>query len=211
MDVIQIEMIHKRQNENIVVFLAHGDLYFLMLYCTRCSVCRRTIRWCRSCDRNIPTPRVRLNLRRYYIYIILCAVSVYTLLHLLLLLLLRKVPVAHWVPSFQPTLCASALRRKPFPVPARARTFWVYLEYFNRRPGVSPSPPPHRGRCPRTYGFAWLRSKILSFHITHCDGYHTKAIKGSDNGSQMGPNSNCVCVFTFRPNSPRRLLRQLSE
>jgi hypothetical protein len=44
MDVIQIEMIHKRQNENIAVFLAHGDLYFLMLYCARCSTRQRAIR-----------------------------------------------------------------------------------------------------------------------------------------------------------------------
>jgi len=77
-----------------------------------------------------------------------------------------------------------------------------YLKYFNRRSGASPRVPPVR---------VTIQSKILSFHITHCDGYHTKAIKGSDNGSQMGPNSNCVCVFTFRPNFPRRLLRQLSK
>jgi len=101
---------------------------------------------------------------------------------LLLLLLLRTTTIiilrTNTAEYGRPPLDPPA---RPSRRPGRSK----YLKYFNRRPG---------GSTPRPAGSRdYIRSKILSFHITHCDGYHTKAIKGSDNGSQTGPNSNRVC------------------
>lgn len=186
MNVIQIEMIHKRQNENIAGFLTNTYLRWFIFSNSLLRVIR-----CQCIQRR----------RHNHVYIIMHAAQAIcthtyqlctpTLPPLLLSLPLRTTHIEYGRPS----LNSSSLHR-----PHR-RPYSKYLKYFNRRSGASP----------RSIGFAWLWSKILSFHITHCDGYHTKAIKGSDNGSQMGPNSNCICVFTFRPNFSRRLLRQLSK
>jgi len=121
MNVIQIEMIHKRQNENIAGFLAYtyGDLYFLMLYCAlfRCQCIQRR--------------------RHNHVYIIMRAKAMCThtyqlctptLPPLLLSLLMRTTHIEYGRPSLNSS-CHHRPHRRPYS---------KYLKYFNRRSGASP-------------------------------------------------------------------------
>lgn len=121
MNVIQIEMIHKRQNENIAGFLTNTYLRWFIfsnsLFVIRCHCIQR--------------------LRHNYVYIIMHAQKICThtyqlctpaLPSLLLSLLLRTTHIEYGWPSLN-----SSSHHRP-----HRRPYSKYLKYFNRRSGASP-------------------------------------------------------------------------